>query len=278
MHRATLWLIAGVLGRLGIMTLRFDKYFSGQTGAGAFAGRPSAITVAAFIRQADAAYDFLRAQPASDPGKMLVAGHSEGGMYALLVAESVSPRPAGLALIEPQDERLLSLVQLQTDEQIDAEVTQGILTATVARQNTQAVQRAIAGFRAGRPVDTAGMLPGVVSLITPILLSRANAAYVRSDDAVYPPDVASRLPGGLRVLVTDGTGDLNVPPGTITPLVGALAAAGTTGPGLRLLSGVNHFLHPPGASPDDQVLAPSAVAALRAWGQPYALPPDKGAS
>ena len=26
-------------------------------------------------------------------------------MYALLVAASVSPRPAGLALIEPQDER-----------------------------------------------------------------------------------------------------------------------------------------------------------------------------
>src|SRR5260370_33346134 len=141
---------------------------------------------------------------------MLVAGHREGGMYALLVAESVSPRPAGLALIEPHDERLLSLVQLQTDEQIDAEVTQGILTAAVARQNTQAVQRAITGFRAGRPVDTTGMLPGVVSLITPILLSPANAAYVRSDDAVYPPDVPASLPVGRRVLVTARTADLNV--------------------------------------------------------------------
>jgi acetyl esterase/lipase len=265
----TLRLIAGVLGRLGVMTLRFDKYFSGQTGAGAFAGHPAAITLAAFIRQADAAYDFLRAQPAADPRRMLVAGHSEGGMYALLVAASVSPRPAGLALIEPQDERLLSLVQLQTDEQVDAEVAQGNVTAAAARQNTQAVQRAIAGFRAGRRVDTAGMLPGVVSLITPILLSPVNAAYVRSDDAVYPPDVAARLPGGTRVLVTDGTGDPNVPPSTITPLVGALAAAGTTGPGLRLLAGVNHILHPSGAPPDDQALAPAAVAALRAWAQPY---------
>ena len=265
----TLRLIAGVLGRLGVMTLRFDKYFSGQTGAGAFAGHPAAITLAAFIRQADAAYDFLRAQPAADPRRMLVAGHSEGGMYALLVAGSVSPRPAGLALIEPQDERYLSLVQLQTDEQVDAEVAQGNVTAAAARQNTQAVQRAIAGFRAGRRVDTAGMLPGVVSLITPILLSPVNAAYVRSDDAVYPPDVAARLPGGTRVLVTDGTGDPNVPPSTITPLVGALAAAGTTGPGLRLLAGVNHILHPSGAPPDDQALAPAAVAALRAWAQPY---------
>ena len=50
----------------------------------------------------------------------------------------------------------------------------------------------------------------------------------------------------------------------------ALAAAGTTGPGLRTLSGVNHLLHPPGAANDDQVLAPSMVTALRSWARPYA--------
>ena len=265
----TLQLIAGVLGRSGIMTLRFDKYFSGQTGAGAYVGRPSAIDLAAFIRQADAAYDFLRAQPAADPRRMLVAGHSEGGMYALLVAESVVPRPAGLALIEPQDERFLSLVQLQTDEQLDAAVAQASITAATARQNAQAVRQAIAAFRAGRPVVTSRLLPAVVNLLTPILLSAANAVYVRSDDAIYPPGVAARLPHGTRVLVTEGTDDLNVPPSTITPLVRALAAAGTTGPGLRLLSGVNHLLHPPGTPDDGQVLAPPVVAALQAWGRPY---------
>jgi hypothetical protein len=48
-----------------------------------------------------------------------------------------------------------------------------------------------------------------------------------------------------------------------------LAAAGTTGPGLRLLSGVNHLLRPPGAVNDDQVLAPSVVTALQAWARAY---------
>ena len=266
----TLQLIAGVLGRSGIMTLRFDKYFSGQTGAGAFAGHPSAVDLAAFIRQADAAYDFLRAQPDADPRRMLVAGHSEGGMYALLVAQSVSPRPAGLALIEPQDERFLSLIQLQADEQLDAAVAQSSITAGTARQNAQAVRRAIAAFRAGQPVDTSGMLSTVISLISPILLSPVNAGYVRSDDAVYPPAVAAGLPRGTRVLVTEGTADQNVPPSTITPLVQALAAAGTTGPGLRMLTGVNHLLHPAGTPDDTQVLAPSAVAALQAFARPYA--------
>jgi acetyl esterase/lipase len=262
----TLQLIAGVLGGLGIMTLRFDKYFAGQTGAGAYAGDPSTINLAAFIRQADAAYDFLRAQPAADPRRMLVAGHSEGGMYALLVATSVSPHPAGLALLEPQDERLLSLVQLQTDEQFDAEAAQGLLTAAAAQSDEDTVRQAIASFRAGQQPGTAGVPPSVVSLIGSIVFSPVNAAYVRSDDAVYPPDIAARLPAGTRVLVTEGTQDQNVPPDTITPLVRALAAAGATGPGLRLLSGVDHLLHPPGVAGSDQVLAPSVIAALRAWG------------
>jgi hypothetical protein len=36
--------------------------------------------------------------------------------------------------------------------------------------------------------------------------------------------------------------------------------------------GVNHLLHLPGVSENTQVLAPSAVAALQDWAQPYAQP------
>jgi hypothetical protein len=266
----TLQLIAGDLAQLGIMSLRFDKYFAGQTGAGTFAADPGLITLSDFIRQADAAYDLLCAEPETDTGRMLVVGDSEGGMYALLVAGSVSPHPAGLALIEPQDARLLTLVQLQADEQIEATVSQGLLTAAGAQSDTEGVRRSIAEFRAGRPVTTSGLSPDVVQLLAPELLTPANARYVRSDDAVYPPAVAARLPRGTRVLVTDGTRDTNVPLSTIKPLVSALAAAGTGGPGLQVLSGVNHLLHLPGVAENDQVLAPSAVTALRAWAQPYA--------
>ena len=245
------------------MSLRFDKYFSGLTGGGAFTADPSSIDLAAYIRQADAAYNFLRAQPDTDTGQMLVVGHSEGGMYALLVAESTSPHPAGLALIEPQDERLLSLIQLQTDEQIDADMGQGTLTAASGTQNAAGVRQAISEFRAGRPVDTSGLAPGVVQLITPELLSPVNARYVRSDDAVYPPSVAARLARGTRVLVTDGTADTNVPVSTIKPLVSALTAAGASGPGLRVLEGANHFLHLPGVSDNTQFLAPAGCPSGR---------------
>lgn len=266
----TLRLLAQALDQDGVMSLRFDKYFSGRTGAGAFAADPGTITVSAFIKQADAAYALLRGEPAADPGRMLVVGHSEGGLFAMLIAESVSPRPAGLALLEPQDDRDLSLLQLQLDEQLDGAVTNGTLTADVARQNSATVHRAISDFRAGRPVDTSGLLPGLTTLLNSTLAG-TNAAYTRSDDALYPPDVAARLPRGIRLLVTDGTHDTNVPPSSIGPLVRSLTTAGTTGPGLRTLDGLNHELHPDGAAKDAS-LAPAAIGAIKDWAAPFDSP------
>lgn len=96
-----------------------------QTGSGPFAADPGAATVTPFLRQADAAYAFLSRQPQADPARMLVVGHSEGGMFALLIAGSVTGKPAGLALLEPQDERILSLITIQADEAISALVAQG---------------------------------------------------------------------------------------------------------------------------------------------------------
>jgi len=266
----TLKLVAGVLARQGIMTLRFDKYFTGQTGAGAFASDPGTIDLNAYIRQADAAYLFLRGQPAADPQHLLVAGHSEGGFYAMLVADTVSPHPAGLALLEPQDQRILSLLGMQLDEQLDSAVQQGQLSASAARQQAEGISNAIAQFRAGQQVETDGLLPQIVQQLTPELLTPGNAKVARTDDAVSPVDAAAKVAAGTRVLVTDGTADTNIPVSTISPLASALKGAGTTGPELKVLAGVNHLLHEPATADNDAVLAPSVVAALKAWAQPFA--------
>jgi uncharacterized protein len=266
----TLALLAGVLGDQGIMTLRFDKYASGQTGLGAYAGDPGRLDLAAFIRQADAAYALLVRQPEADPGRLLIAGHSEGGMTALLVDESVHPRPAGLALLEPQDLRILDLVRIQLGEQLNAAVKAGQLTAATAAANQAGVSRVIAQFRAGQPVTTTGLLPSVASLFTQDLFSPANARYTRSDDAVYPPSLAARVPAGTRVLVTCGTADQNVPCATLAPELAGLHRAHAAGPGPRVLPGLDHLLHPPGTPAGDAVLAPSAIAAVRTFAAPWA--------
>ena len=266
----TLKLVADVLARQGIMTLRFDKYFTGQTGAGAFASDPGTVDLNAYIRQADYAYDYLIAQPGVDRQRMLVVGHSEGGFYAMLVADTVSTHPAGLALLEPQDQRILSLVALQLDEQLNAAVQQGQLSASAAQQQAEGISNAIAQFRAGQQVETDGLLPQIVQQLTPELLTPGNAKVARTDNAVNPVDAAAKVATGTRVLVTDGTADTNIPVSTISPLASALKGAGTTGPGLKVLAGINHLMHTPGTADNDAVLAPSVVAALRAWAQPFA--------
>jgi poly(3-hydroxybutyrate) depolymerase len=269
----TLRQIADSLAGVGVMSLRFDKYFAGKTGAGNYASDPGSIDLDAFIRQADAAYKLLARQPSVDSQRLLVVGHSEGGMYAILVAEAVSPRPAGLALVEPQDVRLLDLVAVQIDEKLDAQVADGTITADTARQNARAVKQAIDQFRAGQPVDTSGLLPSVVRTLTPLILTPAAARYARTDDAVDVAAAAAKLPSGRRVLVTDGTQDYNVPPFTIQPLVDGLAAAETTGPGLQTLPGLDHDLEPAGTQPNGATLDTAFLTALRAWAQPYTPAP-----
>src|SRR5262249_6818761 len=139
-----------------------------------------------------------------------------------------------------------------------------------AAQNAAAVEHAIGQFRAGEPVDTSGLLPDVARMLKPELLSAANARYVRTDDAVSPAVAAAGVAPGTRVLVTAGTRDPRVPMSAVRPLADALAGAGATGPGLRVLDGVDHFLHLPGTALNDAVLAPDAVAAVQEWARPYA--------
>jgi uncharacterized protein len=266
----TLKLIAAALDTMGIMSLRFDKYFAGKTGAGSFASDPGSIDLNAFIRQADNAYQLLASQPSADRKRMLVIGHSEGGMYAILVAETVTPHPAGLALVEPQDERFLDLLDEQINESLTTQASQRAISNAVANDNAQRVRQAISAFRAGQTPDTSGLLPSIADLLNSLIVSPSNAKGVRTDDAIYPPAYAAKLPSGARVLVTDGTADTNVPPSTITPLINALAAAGTTGPGLRTLNGLDHDLNQAGTQPNGAPLDPEFLNALKGWAQPYA--------
>ncbi|MCQ4042117.1 alpha/beta hydrolase family protein [Streptantibioticus rubrisoli] len=263
----TLALFADTLGDDGVMSLRFDKYGTGRTGWGRYRNSDH-IDLAAFTGQAVAAYDALRAQPEADPSAMLIVGHSEGGLQALLVDRAVPAKPAGLALIAPQDTRLLDAIDYQLAGQLDQAVAVGQLSVEQAALNKAGVRRAIADFRAHRPVDTSGLLPSIASFLG-ALFGPHNAVFVRSDDADYPPDIARSIAHRTRALVTCGTADTNVPCRTTPPLLAALASTRTTGPGLRVLPGIDHLLHPAGTPANDRSLAPAARRALYDFVRPW---------
>ncbi|XVV15012.1 alpha/beta hydrolase family protein [Actinoplanes sp. CA-131856] len=254
----TLAKIAGTLGRDGVVSLRFDKYGTGRTGLGAYAGKPETIDYPAYVRQAAAAYRLLAGRPEVDRRGVRLIGHSEGALTALAVAVSAQPRPAGIGLMQPLAQRLLDVLARQLDDQLAAAVAAGQMDEQERQRIGLAVDRAVADLRAHRPVDTDGMPAAVAALFRG--LAGPSRRFVETIDALDPAVVARRLPSRTPVLLTCGTADPQVPCPTTTTLATALRRAHTTGPGRVVLTGVSHDLTDP-AHPE--ALAPAASDALR---------------
>ncbi|NJP68132.1 alpha/beta hydrolase family protein [Streptomyces spiramenti] len=253
----TLAHLADALGDDGVATLRFDKYGTGRTGLGAYEGRPEELDYPAFVRQAQAAYETLRDQPETDPRALTVVGHSEGAMTALLLGGTAHPRPAGLALLQPQAIRMLDLVAFQLKDQVAEATRQGQFTRKEQRTINAAIDAAVTSLRDGRPVDTTD-LPQVIAALFEAFQG-PSARFVESDDAVYPPDTAAALRPGTRVLLTCGTNDAQIPCSTTDALTKALRQAHAGKPGRVVLPGVDHLLHD-ADHPD--TLAPPVLDAL----------------
>ncbi|MFE3599530.1 alpha/beta hydrolase [Streptomyces sp. NPDC059142] len=253
----TLAQLADALGDDRVATLRFDKYGTGRTGLGAYRDRPEELDYPAFVRQAGAAYEALRDQPETDPRGLLVVGHSEGAMTALLLGGTARPRPAGLALLQPQAIRMLDLVALQLHAQTAEAVRQGQFTPEQQRAIDAAIDAAVTALRERRPVDTTDLPPVLAQLFQ--AFQGPSARFVESDDAVYPPDTAAALRPGTRTLLTCGTNDVQVPCATTDALTAALGRAQVAGPGRVPLPGVDHLMHD-ADHPD--TLAPAVLDAV----------------
>ncbi|MGE7437390.1 MULTISPECIES: alpha/beta hydrolase [Kitasatospora] len=255
----TLAELARLMGDDGIATLRYDKYGTGLTGLGAYTDKAATLDLGAYVRQAEAAYRFLASRSTTDPHRLLLAGHDEGAVIALEAVRTARPAPAGLALLQPQDERLLDLVTLRLDRQLDTDVAAGRIDADQAAAVKESIAQGVADLRAGGTADTTDMPAQTAAVFEDF---NSSAAYVRTADAVHPPDPAGQVPAGARAMVTCGTADADLPCSTTGPLVAALAAAGTTGPGLVTLPDVDHLLRPARAQAGTTALAPAAQRAV----------------
>jgi pimeloyl-ACP methyl ester carboxylesterase len=202
--------LAGALDRDRVATLRFDKYGTGRTGLGAWAGHPQDIDYPAFVRQAAAARDYLQRRAEVAQGRVALAGHSEGAMTALVLAAQTPPhqRAAALIMLQPQALRLLDVLAMQLHDQIRQLVEAGGLSQEEGDTISRAIDVAVTDLRGGRSVDTTAMPAPIAALFQS--LAGANRRFVTTDDAVFPPHVARRLPP-MPVLLTCGTLDPQVP-------------------------------------------------------------------
>ena len=188
-----------------------------------------------------AALDFLAAQRQVDPALLAVFGHSQGGIYALLLASGLAgpaPKVRAIVLLEPVPMRTLDLIEQGMIAGITSAAEQGQITAAQALNREQAISRAIASLR-----DT-GTLPARLPDGVAATFNRNGTGTLlelSQIDRYDPAAVAAKLPAHTAVLLTCSNADVQIGCAQVDHLAAGMAQASA-----RLdyvhLDGVDHFL------------------------------------
>ncbi len=234
----TLKTLADWLSADGVASLRYDKLGSGQTGLGPFANDPDAIGVQPFEQESAAALKFLAAQKGIDDRRLGVFGHSEGALFALLLATSHAgavPAIHALGLFEPLSLRYLDLITVQVDTQVAAQVASGAITKSLGRTVDSTLAHAVKQLR------SKGTVPANLPYGLDSLLSPATAKFLSEADTFDPATLAAALPAHTPVLVSCSNADLQVSCTQVQRIVTGLTHAEATTSFVQL-KGVDHVL------------------------------------
>jgi predicted esterase len=240
-NRNTLAAVANWLSADGVASLRYDKLGSGQTGWGRYAAHPERAGIRPYEQEAVAALNFLAGQRQADRGRLAVFGHSEGGIYALLLASGLAghaPKVRAVGLLEPVPIRFLGLLGQSSIASIASLVQQGQIKAAQAHSLGQALTQAVTSLRRTGTLP-AGLPDGVAGRFN--RNGSGTLLEQRQIDRYDPAAVAAHLPARTAVLLTCSNAD-----GYFGCAEAGHLAAGLSKAPARLdfvhLDGVDHFL------------------------------------
>jgi uncharacterized protein len=233
--------VANWLSADGVASLRYDKLGSGQTGWDRYAAHPGRAGIGPYEQEAVAALTFLARQRQTDRARLAVFGHSQGGIYALLLASGLAghaPTVRAVGLLEPVPIRFLDLVEQSSIASLTRDVQNGQLTAAQAHSLGQAIARAVASLR--RTGTLPARLPaGVAGTFNRDATGTLLELY--QIDRYDPAAVAAKLPAHTAVLLTCSNADLYFGCATVDHLAAGLSQASAKLDYVHL-NGVDHFL------------------------------------
>jgi uncharacterized protein len=192
-NRNTLEAVANWLSADGVASLRYDKLGSGQTGWGRYAAHHERVGINTYEQEAVAALSFLARQPQVNPSRLGVVGHSQGGVYALLLATGVAahaPKVHAVVLLEPVPARMLSFF-------VPA-------PGTVPPSVRQSVERAVASLRRTGALPS-GLPAEVTNSFNPS--DWGTQLELSQIDRYDPATLAAKLPPNTAVLLTCSNAD-----------------------------------------------------------------------
>jgi dienelactone hydrolase len=197
--------IADTLSRRGIAVLRLDDRGVGESDAG-----PPTVTSEDFAHDIRAAIAYLRARPEIDTTRIVLLGHSEGGVIAPMVAEA-DPTVRALVLMAAPASPGRAIVRSQ----------QHYLVDTVAKLTGARRDSILAQYE--RATDSIS----------------ASVPWMRWFLEHDPSETARRV--RAPVLILQGDADHQVPSSEAEKLASAFRAGGNRRVTVRLFPGTNHL-------------------------------------
>lgn len=260
-------LLAEALARRGIATLRFDKIGTGKNKT-----VPPKLTWETFVGDASAALERLRSDPHVDPAHVFVAGHSEGGLYAIALANAHHGQLAGLLLLSTPGRTMGDVILAQ----LTAQFTAAGVTGDALEKQLAPIRKAFEEFVAGKSVDPkkVSAIPGVQNLMA-ALFNPTGAALARKL-LVFDP-AAALATVGVPVFIYNGAKDVQISPTDDADALARAARAAKLDTTLFVAPEANHVLeHEPRPLSEitpltvdynaaDRVLDPATVDAISRW-------------
>jgi alpha-beta hydrolase superfamily lysophospholipase len=203
----TLKTLADWLSEDGVASLRYDKLGSGKTGLGPYALDPDAIGISVFEQESRSALAFLAKQKDVNDRELGVFGHSEGALFALLLATGhagATPPIHALGLFEPLSQRYLDLISDQVDANLATQVKSGLITKKLEKTVEHDLTAAIAQVRTKGTVK-ANLPYGLANVLNP-----ADALFFNQTDKFDPEVLASHVASSTPVLLTCSNDDIQV--------------------------------------------------------------------
>jgi alpha-beta hydrolase superfamily lysophospholipase len=230
---------AGVLAAAGVASLRYDKLGTGKTGLASYATHPDDIGFDTYVDEALAGYDYVRSLPEVDPSRVLILGHSEGALIALVVASQRGRdgAPRALVLAAPPGVGYLETVRSQIAGQFGAAVSAGQIKQADADKALAELDAVVASLKAtgAYPPGQAITDPALAQLFT-----KANEKFLGQVEKYDPTGLAAALPATLPVLVLHGSKDQQILDSDIAALRAGFTRAGNQGLQVEELPDVDH--------------------------------------
>lgn len=246
------------LAEQGIATLRFDKRGM-NANAKELPQDPAAlrdfVAWENFVGDAELAYRWLAADPSIDSERVGVAGHSEGGLIALNIAQRGRSLPKALVLLSTPGRPLGAVVADQLTELMERQGASAAHKMEILAEDKRI--RAAILTTGDIPEDVP---PGLQPLY-PVYLGRYYQSLLQFD-----PAKALELFGGPSLVLAGGA-DLQVSPERDFQPLSAILLAKDNGSAAFIAPGVSHNLKPvqPGETGFEGLIDEGIQTELSGW-------------